>query len=237
MTKQPWDVLIVEDDPTVASIHCRLVSQESGFRVIGVATNAAQAQNIVKTAHPALVLLDLGLPGPSGIALLRWLRGAREPTEVIAVTATANASVVREVLHLGALDYLVKPFVPERMRRALAAFSRTMSLLEPTTIAQAAVDELRFGITVDGRIVPTELSAGRLDQIRDALVSAGQPLTSDEMAQRVGVARVTARRYLEHLAAAGHAVTATEPVGPGRPRKTYEAARATIGAPRQASAR
>jgi response regulator of citrate/malate metabolism len=71
-----WRVLVVEDDRVVARLHCRFIARVPGFTAVGVATTAAQAQEMVRTLHPDLLLLDIGLPGENGVALLRRLRAA-----------------------------------------------------------------------------------------------------------------------------------------------------------------
>src|SRR4051794_41864512 len=74
-----WRVLVVEDDPVVAGLHCRFVSRVAGFAPVGAAPQAARALGMVRTLRPHLILLDLGLPGEDGLGLLRRLRCRAAP--------------------------------------------------------------------------------------------------------------------------------------------------------------
>jgi response regulator of citrate/malate metabolism len=216
-----WRVLVVEDDRMVARLHCRFVARMSGFAVVGIATTAAQAEQMVTTLVPDLVLLDLGLPDESGIALLRRLRANGATTEAIVVTASTSTQVVRATVHLGVVDYLVKPFDQERLRQSLALFRRRMAMLSPTSLAQNDVDQICSDGPNAHRWLPRDLAEGRLTEIQRALASFGTPTTAGDVAAAVGVSRVTARRYLEYLVTTGRARVSVTPDGPGRPRKTY----------------
>jgi response regulator of citrate/malate metabolism len=213
--------LVVEDDRVVARLHCRFISKVSGFSVVGVAAGAAQATEMVRVLHPDLLLLDIGLPGEDGIALLRRLRGASVDFEVIAVTAATATSTVRAAVQLGAVDYLVKPFDHDRLRKSLRLFERRMAMLDRAELAQRDVDLICSEGPNVLRWLPRDVSGARLDEIRLILSGTQTPETAEAVATRAGVARVTARRYLEYLVTIGQATM--EPVvdGPGRPRKTY----------------
>lgn len=214
-------MLIVEDDPVVASLHCRFLERVPGFRAVGVAATAAQAHDMLAAMHPDLLLLDIGLPGDDGIALLRHLRARGVAVEVIAVTAATATKTVRASVQLGTVDYLVKPFDEDRLRKSLGLFQRRMAMLARAQLVQDEVDR----ICSDGpnalRWLPRDLSGQRLAAVRDCLARSGDPTTADSVAAEIGVARVTARRYLEYLATIGQAEIALLIDGPGRPRKAY----------------
>ena len=216
-----WRVLIVEDSAAVAEVHRRLVASTPGFTVSGIAPTAAEASLLTALQRPHLILLDLGLPDADGLQLLRALRGAREPVEVIAVTAARGAAVVRDCVHLGVVDYLVKPFAPERLRQALGLFAHRMRALREGELAQAEVDRLCASGRRATRVLPRDLAPETLATVRETLKSAAAPLTAADVAGRAGIARVTARRYLEYLDASGEVTIQTLGTGPGRPSKAY----------------
>ncbi len=217
-----WRVLVVEDDRVVARLHCRFIAQVPGFSVAGVAATAAQAAELVRVLRPHLLLLDVGLPGENGIALLRRLRAAGEEVEVIAVTAATASATVRAAVQLGAVDYLVKPFDQDRLRKSLRLFERRMTMLAGAQLAQLDVDRICSEGPNTLRWLPRDVSGSRLQEIREILSSADRPETAEAVASRAGVARVTARRYLEYLVTIGQARMDPVVDGPGRPRKTYE---------------
>jgi response regulator of citrate/malate metabolism len=216
-----WRVLVVEDDRVVARLHCRFIARVPGFSAVGVASTAAQAEEMVHTLHPHLLLLDIGLPGDDGIVLLRRLRADGNPVEVIAVTAATATATVRTTVQLGAVDYLVKPFDQDRLRKSLGLFQRRMTRLVGAQLAQHEVDRICSDGPNAFRWLPRDLSDSRLEEIRAILSRTERPATADAVAAEAGVARVTARRYLEYLVTIGQATMRPVIDGPGRPRKTY----------------
>lgn len=216
-----WRVLIVEDDPDVAYLHRQLVTRAPGFEVVGSATNNQDALTEIARTRPHLVLLDLTLRGADGITLLRRLRANGSPIEVIAVTAARKAEVVRSLVHLGVIDYLVKPFTPERLHQALTLFRQRMGTLGARELTQQEVDVLRATGRSGRRWLPKGLSEAALERVRATLTQAPGPVTATHVAEVSGMARVTVRRYLEYLVVNHQAGCRAEANGPGRPQKLY----------------
>jgi response regulator of citrate/malate metabolism len=216
-----WRVLVVEDDRVVAGVHCRFVARVSGFAPVGVAQTAAQADKMMLSLRPDLLLLDIGLPGESGIALMRRMRARGEACEVIAVTAATASHVVRSVVQLGGVDYLVKPFDQDRLRKSLGLFQRRMAMFRASTLAQDQVDRICSDGPNTGRWLPRDLSHDRLHRVRDVLAAEPEPVSAAHVAAAAGIARVTARRYLEYLVTIEQAAMDCIADGPGRPKKLY----------------
>jgi response regulator of citrate/malate metabolism len=214
-------VLVVEDDAGVADLHRRVLQATRGFSVAGIARTAELARELLPRLQPDLILLDLGLPGMDGISFLRQLRQAPEPIEVIAVTAARGTSDVRAAVQLGVIDYLVKPFTVERFRQALALYLHRSTALHAGTLEQAEVDVICASGRRTRRLLPKGLTPQTLAHVRTALGQAESSLSAEQVAARIGAARVTARRYLDYLAATGEASVASRRHGPGRPTKVY----------------
>lgn len=220
-----WRVMIVEDSPEVADLHRRLVDDTAGFRAIHIASNGEAALQALKLLVPDLAIIDLTMPGGDGLALLRAARRESLPLEAIIVTASRDAQTVREAMHLGVVDYLVKPFVPERLRQSLTAFAWRARALQRSQLAQDEVDLVQSSGAPRLQRLPKGLKRSTLESVKRALFETSTPLTADEVGQRVGIARVTARRYLEYLDVIGTANVAREYLGSGRPRNRYSNAR------------
>lgn len=218
-----WNVLIVEDDPDVAYVHRRVLERAGPYAVVGVADSGEEAFRLVSTLNPHLILLDFALAGMNGLTFLAKLRLARSNAEVIAVTAARDVASAREAVHFGVVDYLVKPFSPERLRQALNLFAHRMSALSVQQLRQEEVDRLCASGRRPMRWLPKGLLPARLEGIQRVLASEARDFSADEIADAVGVARVTARRYLEYLVVTGQASCQAWSSGPGRPRKLYRA--------------
>jgi len=207
----PWQVLIVEDDPVIASVYRRTVNSIDRLEVAGVCSRGEDALALLRRQPCDLVLLDLKLAGMSGLALLQQLRSAGHPIEVVALTACREANMVRAIIQRGAIDYLVKPFPVERLRQSLGRFLYRAAALRREQLDQDAVDQVCAAGRVSKRWLPKGLTQEGVSDI----------------ARTTGLARVTARRYLEYLVATDHASVEAVPCGPGRPRKLYQVAGAT----------
>lgn len=218
-----WRVLVAEDDRAVARIHCRYVSQQPRFTMAAVALTGAQARRLVDTLRPELVLLDLGLPGVDGISLLRELRTAGDPVEVIVITAHASPHIVRTAVQLGVVDYLVKPFWAARLAEALGAFATRMEALHGGRLNQADVDRVRMGGAEERRPAASAINQQRLRQVEALLAARQEEVSAEQLADLACISRVTARRYLEHLVSLGQYTVDHVADGPGRPRKVYRA--------------
>jgi response regulator of citrate/malate metabolism len=216
--------LVVEDDALVAEVHASYVERVPGFAVAGVAHRATEALEILASRPVDLVLLDFHLPDVKGLDMLRALRArSAAPVDVIAVTAARDPESIRQAIAHGVSQYLVKPFAFATFADKLERYARYRAQVEGAAEPdQAEVDAL-LG-TLRGsppRTLPKGLSATTLDNVRDAVREAGQPLTASEVAGRCGLSRVTARRYLEHLVVEGVLTLSMRYGGTGRPEHLY----------------
>jgi len=223
----PWQVLIVEDDPVIASVYRRTVNSIDRLEVAGVCSRGEDALALLRRQPCDLVLLDLKLAGMSGLALLQQLRSAGHPIEVVALTACREANMVRAIIQRGAIDYLVKPFPVERLRQSLGRFLYRAAALRREQLDQDAVDQVCAAGRVSKRWLPKGLTQEGVTRVRQALDAETAGVSSSDIARTTGLARVTARRYLEYLVATDHASVEAVPCGPGRPRKLYQVAGAT----------
>jgi two-component system, CitB family, response regulator DctR len=218
-----WRVMIIEDNATIASVHKRIVDSVPCLHTEHIARNGVEAQKAVRVVQPDLIILDLSMPGGDGLPFLRQLRREGIPIDVIVVTASRGGRVVQECTHLGVVDYLVKPFSPQRLRHALSAFSmRRRTLTRSAQLSQADVDTVQASGSArrQGRL-PKGLKDSTLSAVIAALESQSVTLCADEVGEQVGVARVTARRYLEYLQLVGLVEMTRQMDGPGRPRNRY----------------
>jgi response regulator of citrate/malate metabolism len=215
-------VLVVDDDFMVASIHVRFVERVPGFTVVGTAATGRAALDEVDRLHPDLVLLDVHLPDMTGIEVLRALRAAGNQVGVLIVTAAREADTVRAAAAGGAAHYVVKPFEFDDLRVRMEAWRAAQDALADETAGQGDIDAV-FTPVVAGppRALPKGLSTPTAESVLDVLAS-GAEVSASECADRVGISRVSARRYLEHFVETGRATVRLQ-YGGGRPERRYRA--------------
>lgn len=223
ISPERWQLLIVEDDPVAASVYKRALASSPDFEVRGIVANGEDALAFLSRWRCDLMLLDLHLAGMDGVTLLHRLRRAENPIEVIVLTATREARIVHSVVQQGAIDYLVKPFSMERLQQSLSLFANRANALRTRELDQYAVDRVCSGGREPQRWLPKGLTQEGLDKVRKALRAQTGAVSSADVAESTNLARVTARRYLEYLVSTSQADVDAVPVGPGRPRKLYEA--------------
>lgn len=219
MTEPDLKVLVVEDDPTLAAVHSDYVGRVDGFTLAAAVGTLREAVQTLRAGGVDLVLLDLNLPDGHGLDVVRSLRAAAAPVDVIAVTAARELPVVRAAVSLGVVHYLLKPFVFADLRERLDAyreFRRSLTGSEPAT--QTSLDNLLGTLrrSSTGKHLPKGLSQELLDKVVVALRER-DGASASEVADVTGASRVTARRYLEYLVESGQVRRGQRLGGTGRP--------------------
>ncbi len=217
-------VLVVDDDFMVARIHVGFVERVDGFEVVGVAHSGAEAAEAVETLRPDLLLLDLYLPDRFGLELLADLRTAPHPCDAIVITAAKESEAVRSAVRLGVADYLLKPFGFPDLEERLQRYAVQRRLLDRTDVqGQDDVDRVfvRAGASGSAMALPKGMSAETARLAQDALSSAEGTMSATEVAEAVGISRVSARRYLEHFVTVGQADVRLRYGSTGRPERRY----------------
>lgn len=144
-------ILLVEDDVLLAE---GIVSAlgKGGFSVSHVA-RGGEALHVIRSEKPEIVILDLGLPDMDGLTLLKTLRGANDPVQVLVLTARDAVHEKVSGLDAGADDYLTKPFETSELMARLRVLERRIGSATSATIAvgNVVLDTARQSVTADGR--------------------------------------------------------------------------------------
>ena len=187
MTDAEPHLLVVDDDLRLRELLRRYLS-DSGFRVTGAA-DAAEARSQLASFAFDLVVLDVMMPGESGLALTRSLRETPEPhVPVLLLTAMGEPEDRVNGLEQGADDYLVKPFEPREL------VLRIRNILQRRPTAAPPAGEVRFG-AFRFHLGRSELFRGddavHLTTAETGLLSilaqqAGQPVSREELSQSAG---------------------------------------------------
>lgn len=120
LPRQPLKVLVVEDDQSVAEVFSDFIRDE-GHEAL-VAESAEAGLQLMERFYPDAMVVDLCLPGMSGVELLRLLADQGRLLPCVALSGVASAEEARESLRLGALDFISKPVGPQRLLAMLNLF-------------------------------------------------------------------------------------------------------------------
>ena len=178
-------VLVVDDEPKIVKT-VRAYLEEAGFRVV-VAGDGREALAAFRHDRPALVILDLGLPGVSGLDVARTIRRESD-LPIIMLTARVDETDKLIGLELGADDYVTKPFSPrELVARVRAVLRRASGEREapplPVVAGEVSIDPERRRVTVAGR--PVELTVTEFELLVVLARNQGRVFTRLELLDRV----------------------------------------------------
>ncbi len=173
-------ILVIDDDPR-ALRYVRDALIAAGYVPV-VTGDPRQLAELVETQAPALVLLDLVLPGTDGIELMqRVLELADLP--VIFVSAYGGDETIARALELGAADYIVKPFSPTELTARVRAALRRRAEPERFVVGDMVIDYEQRRVTVAGRRV--RLTASEYELLRLLSINEGRVLTSEALLRQV----------------------------------------------------
>ena len=220
-----YKVLIVEDDPMVAMINEQFVSRHKDFVVAHKCNDGKSALEYLDENEVDLIILDVFMPYMDGFEALRQIRKKQISVDVIMVTAANEREQLKEGLHLGVVDYLVKPFTFERFKVALDKFIAQVEALKDLD----KVNQKNIDFLIDksrkraNELYPKGIQEKTLQTIIEHLKeNKNKWLTGDEIAEKVGLTGVTVRRYMTHLSETGMVIADMNYGTGGRPCMLYK---------------
>ena len=192
-------ILIVDDDPETLRL-VRDTLDEAGYAPLATADHGALAR-LLASEKPALVLLDLVLPGTDGIELMGQIPALAD-VPVIFISGYGREETVVRALEAGAEDYVVKPFSPTELVARVRAALRRRTDPEPFTLGDLVIDYDRRRVTMAGR--PVELTATEYDLLRVLSLNVGRVSTYDALLRQVwdgrhGADEKIVRAYVKRL--------------------------------------
>lgn len=219
-----YKVLIVEDDPMVSLINEQYVNRNKAFRVVKKCKDGKSALEYLENNDVDLIVLDVYMPLMDGFETLRQIRKNKKSVDIIMVTAANDRASLEEALHLGVVDYLVKPFTYDRFRIALDKYvSQVAALKDLDTLNQKNIDFIiENAHKKSEKLYPKGIQEKTLQTILDEMKkNPSEWMTGDEIAERIGLTGVTVRRYLNHLTEKGILLSEIDYETGGRPCMRY----------------
>jgi DNA-binding response OmpR family regulator len=178
-------VLVVDDEPIVRDVVVRYLERD-GYRTLEAATGD-EARHLLELQAPALVVLDVMLPGTSGLELCRWIR-ARSEVPIVMLTALGEEADRIVGLELGADDYLTKPFSPRELAIRVRNLMRRTAPSVPCTTPMIAfgdvvIDPVAREVRKDGALL--RLTLKELDLLLFFASNPRQVFSRDQLMDRV----------------------------------------------------
>ena len=221
-----YRVVIIEDDPMISLLNRSFTERDRRFAVIREFRDSREALRWFRDTRaeegPDLIVLDVFMPGLTGLELLRRLRAMEIGSDVIMVTAANDARMVDALLKLGVVDYLVKPFTQERFQQALNTFCRYRETIHAgNAVTQQELDQI-FTQPAAKEGLPKGFQAQTMERLRTCLKENGAGgCTSDALSAAAGLSAVTVRRYMNYLVEQGEVSSTINYDTGGRPSVVY----------------
>lgn len=221
-----YKVIIIEDDPMVASINKQYIELTPSFRVEGIFKSGITALQYLNNSDVDLIILDYYTPLMNGDEFIDQLHAAGKIPSIIMVTSANDAETVHKLISRGVIDYLVKPFEYERFKAALKRFAIRQGELEASVsdLRQNQIDRLFSGTDTSAKEAPLTKGLNRqtLSMIRTFLIENPDSVwSSEQISEQIHLSRITARRYLNYLVEIGELVSTIDYQTGGRPSIKY----------------
>ena len=187
-------ILVVDDHPLTRQALMSLLAQ-SGFEVIGEAESGEAAVGLARDLQPDLVLLDVTMPGMTGVEALPLIRDAAPDAEVVMLTASEDEESLLGAIKAGAAGYLLKSEPSERIVEFLHGVARGEAALSGA-VARRLLDQVRAGGRVE---VPESIASALSARELEVLLLLDHHLGTEEIAQRLFISEHTVRSHVKSL--------------------------------------
>jgi two-component system nitrate/nitrite response regulator NarL len=188
-------ILLVDDHPITRDALAALLAHH-GFAVVGEASDGAEAIELARQLRPELVLLDLSMPGMSGLEALPGLREASPETEVVVLTASGTEENLLAAIRGGAAGYLLKSEPPERIAEFLRGVGNGEAALSGE-VARRLLEQVREGGAGGG--VPDAIASSLSARELEVLLLLDEHLGTDQIAGRLYISEHTVRSHVKSL--------------------------------------
>ena len=193
----PIRVMLVDDHALVRSA-VRQAITASDVEVVGEAASAEEALELAPQLRPELILLDIDMPGMSGVQLVRELAPRLPETKIVMLTVSSASRDLMDAIRHGASGYLTKDLAPDALLRAVRGI-RTGDLPMPRRLAAQVVQQLADWVRRPGKSGNGESTAGLSAREREVLRLLSEGLTDREIAQALTLSARTVETHVSNI--------------------------------------
>jgi two-component system, NarL family, response regulator LiaR len=201
---EPISILIVDDHAIVRHGVRTYFEMEPDLQVLQEADSGEAAVRLAAELIPDVVLMDLVLPGMSGVEAIRQIKQASPETQIIALTSYHEDAFIFPALRAGALSYVLKDVHPEALVEVVRQAARGESVLHPQ-VAARVIQEMR-STTAGPPPLMTQLSERELDVLR--LIAQG--LTNSDIAEACTISEKTVKKHVSNILSKLHLLDRTQ---------------------------
>jgi DNA-binding NarL/FixJ family response regulator len=192
----PVRVLIVDDDPLVRGALTMMLDGADGIAVVGEAADGAQALVAVERHAPDVVLMDIRMPGVSGITATERIRRRPRPPEIIVLTTFDTDDHIVRALRAGASGFLLKDTPPQKIAEAVRAAYSGEPMLSPT-VTRRLMHQVASGAAAYERARTT--LGGLTPRERDVVLAIARGRSNAEIATDLTMSLTTVKAHVSHI--------------------------------------
>jgi two-component system, NarL family, response regulator DevR len=189
-------ILIADDHEVVRIGLAAMLASQTGFEVVAQAATGNEAVRLAEVHRPDVVVMDIRMPGGSGIDACRAITAARPRTPVIMLTSHADSDALFDAIEAGASGYVLKRIGSHELVDAIRTVAAGGSLLDPAVTRQV-LERIRNA----GRLEEAGAFADLTEQERRVLAHIADGASNRQIAERMGLAEKTVRNYVSNILA------------------------------------
>ena len=197
--------IVLADDHALFRDGVSSLLQAWGHEVVGLAASGREAVDLVTRLEPDLVLMDVRMPGMSGVQATLAIAAIRPETPIVMLTVSEDEEDLFAAIRAGARGYLLKDLEAAQLRAMIETVARGEAAITPATAARIIRHLSSLGVAAD-ELAPDRLTARELEVLR--LVTAGR--RNKEIAAELGITENTAKYHLRNILEKLHAQSRTE---------------------------
>ncbi len=188
-------ILLVDDHPLIREALKRLLTEEAGLAICGMAASVREALTLVESAKPDLIITDLTLPGRNGLELIKDLRAAHPEIPVIVLSMHDEMVYAERVLRAGGSGYVMKDAPPARLLEAIRVVLKG-GLFASRTVTDHLLKALASG---KGASKPGFALDSLTDREMEVFELIGNAKSNHEIASQLGISPRTLDAHRAHI--------------------------------------